>query len=115
LKFKEVERLWATVPIYPGMVEVNSSSSSTGNQARIDRDYKSDAPLAEIKRFYLEKLSPAGWRFISERELKHRGRFRGERLLEFRHAEYDLDIKYSGARSTELGSDYSITISWHGS
>ncbi len=110
-KLKEIGQLWATVPIYPGMVEASTSSSSEG-EVWIDRNYKSDAPFDEVRRFYTEKLTHAGWQVVGDTEVKDRGRFRGERLVEFRKGEYELDLQYAGERKAEIGWDYSIDITW---
>ncbi len=109
-KLKEVEGVWATLPAHPGMAEVDRSVSSSGARVWVERNYRSDAPFNDIKRFYTEKLAPAGWRFVGERELKDRGRFRGERLLEFHKDGFELDVQYSGARKRDLGWDYSIDV-----
>jgi len=42
--------------------------------------------------------------------VKDRGRFRGERLLEFRKDDFELDVQYAGGRKADLGWDYSIGI-----
>ncbi len=110
-KLKEIEQLWTTVPIYPGMVEVSYSSPSEGEMT-IDRNYKSDAPFNEVRRFYTEKLTHAGWQVVGDTEVKDRGRFRGERLVEFRKGEYELDLQYAGQRKADFGWDYSIDITW---
>jgi hypothetical protein len=112
-KFREIERLWQMIPTYSGLVEVDGSSLSKDSEARLSKEYKSNAPFDDVKRFYLEKLGEKGWQFIEESELKDRGRLRGERLLEFRQGEYNLSVRYAGERDRELGYDYLITVGWH--
>ncbi|MDQ3652369.1 MAG: hypothetical protein M3458_19270 [Acidobacteriota bacterium] len=109
-KLKAVEGVWATLPIYPGMIEVNNSSSSYDDRVWVEKNYKSDAPFDDLKRFYTEKLTQSGWQFVGERELKDRGRFRGEQLLEFRKGSFEIDLQYAGTRKADLGWDYSIDI-----
>ncbi len=109
-KLKAVEGIWATVPIYPGSVEVDSSLSSYDDRVWVKKNYQSDAPFDDVKRFYTETLIRNGWQFIGERELKDRGRFKGEQLLEFRKGGFELDVQYAGARKADLGWDYSIDI-----
>jgi len=109
-KLKEVEGVWATLPVHPGMIEVDSSVSSDDGRVWIEKNYKSDAPFDDVKRFYTETLARAGWQLVGEREVKDRGRFRGERLLEFRKDDFELDVQYAGGRKADLGWDYSIDI-----
>ena len=98
IKLREIEHLWQSVPIYPGMVEVNRSSSSSGSEARVSRRYQSDAYFAEVRRLYLEQLAQAGWQLVAHREVKDRGRIRVEREFDFRRGEFYLDMRYAGAR-----------------
>ncbi len=109
-KLKAVEGVWATLPIYPGTVEVDSSRSSYDDRVWVEKNYKSDATFDDLKRFYIGTLSRAGWQFVGERELKDRGRFRGEQLLEFRKGGFELDLQYAGTRKADLGWDYSIDV-----
>ncbi len=109
-KLKEVEGMWAALPVYPGMVEVNSSVSSDDGRVWVEKNYKSDASFGEVRRFYTETLSRAGWQLVGEREVKDRGRFRGERLLEFQKDGFEFDLQYAGGRKADLGWDYSIDI-----
>jgi hypothetical protein len=109
-KLKEVEGVWAALPVYPGMVEVDSSVSSDDDRVWVEKNYKSDASFSEVRRFYTETLARAGWRLTDEREVKDRGRFRGERLLEFRKDDFEIDVQYAGGRKADLGWDYSIDI-----
>ncbi len=109
-KLKDVEGVWATLPIQPGMVEVDSSVSSYDGRVWVEKNYKSDASFDDVKRFYTETLARAGWQLVGEREVKDRGRFRGERLLEFHRDDFELDVQYAGDRKADLGWDYSIDI-----
>ena len=106
-KLKEIERLWQSVPVHPGMVEVKGSSSS-GRE--VTKKYRSTAQFADVKGFYMEKLPRAGWKFVQDKELKHYGIFKGERLLAFRQGEYQLNVKFNGDRKAELVSDYLMSV-----
>ncbi len=112
-KLREIERLWTGIPVYPGLVEVNRSSSSSGGEALVSRHYQSDAPFDEVRSFYVEQLGGQGWRLVDDREVKDRGRIRGERQVEFRRGEFYIDIRYSGARRDELGWTYAIDVEWY--
>ncbi len=109
-KLKEIERLLGAVPTHPDMAEIDNSSSTSGAQAGVTKRYKSSTPFTDVKGFYTEKLPPKGWKFVEDKELKHYGMFKGERLLEFQQGEYQLNIKYNGDRKVELGSDYLIWV-----
>jgi len=109
-KLKAVEGVWATLPTYPGTVEVDSSRSSYEGRVWVEKNYQSDAPFDDLKRFYTDNLTQSGWQFVGERELKDRGRFRGEQLLEFRKGGFELDLQYAGTRKADLGWDYSIDV-----
>ena len=109
-KLREVEGVWATLPIYSGMVEVDRSVSSYDARVWVEKNYKSDASFDDVKRFYTEALARAGWQLTGEREVKDRGRFRGERLLEFRKDGFELDVQYAGGRKADFGWDYSIDV-----
>ncbi len=106
---KELEVLLQQVPIFPGMVEVNGDSSSL-DIIEEGRRYKSEASFADVKRFYVEQLNNAGWQFVEDREIKNRGRIKGERQLEFRRGSYQLRIRYAGERAGNVGWDYTIKV-----
>lgn len=99
-------RLLSAVPIYPGMVEVDSAFTIEAEGKR----FNSDASFAEVKRFYVKRLTKDGWQFVADSEVKDRGRIRGERRLEFRQGVYQLSIRYAGERAKELGWDYTIKV-----
>ncbi len=112
-KLREIEQVWQTVPIYPGLVEVDQSSLSSGSEALVSKQYRSDASFGEVRRFYVEQLGGQGWRLVDDREVKDRGRNRGERQVEFRRGEFYLDVRYAGARRVELGWTYAIDVKWY--
>jgi hypothetical protein len=109
---KKIESLWAELPIHTSFREVKPPSLATDGSPRFNARYKAAAPYDEVRRFYTEEFAKSGWQFIRERELKDRGRIKGERLLEFQKNGYELDVKYSGEREGELGWAYQIELSW---
>lgn len=110
-KYKEIEQLWRDLPIYPGMVEIGSSSNSVAQKASIDKTFKSDTPYDEVKQYYLNKLRDQGWLFDQERQLTNWGRDQGGRHLKFRNGERDLTIEYAG--TADFGWNYGIGIYWY--
>lgn len=112
-KFREIEQLWQTVPIYPGMVEVDRSSTSSSSEVIVSRKYQSDASFNEVRNFYVAQLVGDGWQLVDDREVKDRGRIRGERQIEFRRGEFYIDVRYAGARQAELGWSYAIDVEWY--
>ena len=112
-KLREIEQIWQTLPIYPSMVEVDRSSSSASSEALVSRQYQSDASFEDVRRFYVEQLARDGWQLVADREVKDRGRIRGERQIDFRRGEFYLDILYAGARRAELGWTYAIEVEWY--
>ncbi len=108
---KAVEALWATLPVHASFSEVKKPSFSPDGGPRFSARYTASSPYDEVRRFYINEFARSGWQFIRERELKDRGRVKGERLLEFRKSKYELDIKYSGERERELGWENHIELS----
>ena len=98
-----------SVPVYPGWSrtqETRGFSRGTADAAK----YTSDASFDDVSRFYTERLPRNGWRLVAAREVKDRGRIRGERLLQFRRGGYELYIKNAGERADELGWDYALEV-----
>lgn len=112
-KLRELEQILEAVPVYPGMVEVDRSSSLSVDDVHASREYRSSDTFNDVKRFYREKLPQDGWQFVEDREVKDRGRIKRERLLEFRRGKYHIDIKYAGERVAELGWTYSVSVGWY--
>lgn len=111
IKIEETKRVWQTIPIYSGMTETAQNTIPEGSPLVIAKTYKSDANLADVQQFYVQQLAPAGWHFLEEREVKDRGRIRGEQLLEFTQGNYRLTIEFAGERQADLGWDYAIELS----
>lgn len=98
-----------SVPVYPGWSrtqETRGFSRGTEEAAK----YTSDASFDDVSRFYTERLPRDGWQLVAAREVKDRGRIRGERLLQFRRDGYELSIKSAGERADDLGWDYALEV-----
>ncbi len=91
---------------------VKPPSLAPDGSPQFNAGYTATASDDEVRRFYIEEFARSGWQSIRERELKDRGRTKGERLIEFQKNEYELDIKYAGEREMELGWAYQIELSW---
>jgi hypothetical protein len=110
LKIAETKRLWQTIPIYSGMSETGNNTAPADSPLVITKTYKSDAEFADVQKFYVERLAPAGWQFVGASEVKHKGRIRGERLLEFTQGSHRLIIQFAGQLRADLGWDYAIEL-----
>ena len=61
-KMKEAEKLWSEVPVHPALSpNGNTYRISKPETAYISGHYKSAIGYEELKQFYVEKLSAAGW------------------------------------------------------
>ena len=111
-KTAEIKLVWSKLPLYPGMIEVSSSSASGFDKAYIAKNFRSPADYEEVKQFYAEHLTKEGWQLSKERKLKaFWGGLSGEIEVEFRRGEYDLTIDYA-PEDKHFGWNYGITISW---
>ncbi len=70
-KIEERERLLQEVPTYPGMVEVGRAPSSP-DAVEEGRRYKSEASFANVKRFYIERLTAVFIRVKRGRDISPR-------------------------------------------
>ena len=110
-RLTEVKRIWSTFPLYPGMVEVDSSTSSGFGKAFISRGFRNRTNYDDVKRFYIERLTKDGWHLTEERSLKDWDRDLGGRELTFRRGDYEASIEYAGEMA-DYGWDYGIGIGW---
>jgi hypothetical protein len=110
-KLGEIKAIWETLPLYPGIVEVNHSASSGFGRAFMSKSFRSEASYNDIKSFYSEYLIRAGWQLVGERPLKDWNKDLGGQLLEFRKGEFYLSIQYAGKKA-DYGWDYAIGVSW---
>lgn len=111
-KSDEMEKLYAAMPIFPGMAEVDTSRSSSGRKAHVSRVFNSDAPYEVVKSFYMSQLTERGWTVESERQLTSWGDSAGGHELKFSKGEYMFTLEYSGEKAS-AGWDYAIGIYWY--
>lgn len=110
-KLNEIKTIWATIPLYPRMTEVNHSASSGFRRAFMSKSFRSEASYNDIKRFYSDHLVQAGWKLVTEEPLKDWDKDLGGQVLEFRKGEYQLSIQYSGEKA-DYGWQYGIDVRW---
>lgn len=110
-RFKEVQRLYKTIPLYPGSVEVDRSSASKDRVVRVGKSYKSDANYDALKRHYAEKLKQLGWQFVEEKPVDDWGKDLGGREINFRSGEYYMVMQYAGAKAN-YGWNYTLSVGW---
>ncbi len=109
-KYKEVESLWKTIPVYAGWREVKTGTTSTTAETEIIKKYESNAGLADVEQFYRNQLPSSGWEQVDDRSIKDRGRIRGEQILVFQKENFWLTIEFAGTRSAELGWDFAVRL-----
>jgi hypothetical protein len=109
----EVRTIWSTLPIYPGMVEVEGGSIMAGfDKAYISKHFKSPSRYQDVKTFYENDLNKKGWHLTNERELKtFSGELSGAMEIEFRKGEYELVIDYA-PENMDYGWNYGISVGW---
>jgi len=78
--------------------------------ASLSSSFKSDAPLDDVRRFYVEKLASDGWKLAGDRKLTEWGGDVGGHLLEFRRGEYRITIEKGGSNNDDW--DYGINFRW---
>jgi hypothetical protein len=109
-KINEINLLMDSVPLYPSKTLIDQNTDSYSNGASVTKTFKSDVGYTEIKQFYLDELADEGWQFVAEKDVKHRGRIRNQRALEFQKDNFALTIQFAGDRSQELGWDYAVKV-----
>jgi hypothetical protein len=113
LKLKEVEKLFAALPIHRSFRETWSGSMSKSMLASLGKHYRSDARYEEIREFYVTALVPAGWLLTKERPLKVWSKDYGGRQLTFTKEQYSVVIEYSGEKAIDPDWNYGIDVGWH--
>ena len=111
-RLEEVKGIWAAFPLYPGMVEVNNSTSSGFGKAFMSKSFRSGAGYDDVKRFYLERLGQDGWSFSGERNLKGITSDLGGREMKFHRGDYEVTIEYATEKA-DYGWQYGIGIGWN--
>ena len=94
-KYKEMQQLYATLPVYPNSHESSDFGGSHGSFAYYGKYYEADLNYEELKRFYLEKLPSLGWEFDTEEEFSMSwfGKNEGKEL-NFLRGEYKVSVAY---------------------
>ena len=110
-KLEEIKSIWARLPLYPGMQETDSSTTSGYGKALVSKKFRSDAQYEDVKRFYIERLEPDGWKIDGEKQLKDIGSDFGGYEIRFRKGDIALAIEYAGPRAN-YGWQYGIGVSW---
>ena len=110
-KLKEVENLWASLPIPAGFEETWRGSTSKSMLASVSRHYKSDARYDDVKSFYVTRLIPEGWHLSKEEALKD-WLGGGGRQLTFTKEEYSVVIEYEGEKAIDPDWNYAIGVGW---
>ena len=110
-KLEETKKIWTAFPIYPGMRESYSSTTSGFGKVLISKHFQSKARYEEVRRFYLDRLTQDGWKLSSEKQLKDWGSDFGGQELHFRKADFHIAIEYAGERA-DYGWDYGISAGW---
>jgi hypothetical protein len=110
-RLNEVKQIWAAFPIFPGMVEVNTFEASGFGKAFISKQFKSNASYADVRQFYVDRLTKTGWELARERNLKDWTEDLGGRQLTFSKREHEITIEFAGERA-EKGWEYGIGIGW---
>src|SRR6185436_4981182 len=110
-KLEETKTIWAGIPVYPGMREISSSTTSGFGKVLISRNFQSEASYDYVRRFYLDRLTGDGWNLTSEKQLKSWGNDFGGKELYFRKSDFHIAIEYAGERAN-YGWDYGISAGW---
>jgi hypothetical protein len=112
-KLKDVEAIYAQLPIYPGFQEVSHSADSKGVLASSGKSFKSAAKYDDVRSFYSNKLSASGWQLANERNMRDWFQDFGGRQLTFRKGQYSIVIEYRGDKEPNPDWNYAIDIDWH--
>lgn len=110
-KLEEVKSVWARLPSYPGMQETHSQTTSGGGKAMISKTFRSDARYDDVRRFYVERLEPDGWKIYDDKQIKNWGSDFGGHEIRFRKSDLSIVIEYSGEKA-DFGWQYGIAVSW---
>lgn len=110
-KLQEVRSVWARLPSYPGMQEIDSKTESGYGKALVSKKFRSDARYDEVRRFYVESLGRDGWEIYGEKQLKGFGSNFGGYEIRFLKSDLSIVIEYAGDKA-DYGWQYGIAVSW---
>jgi hypothetical protein len=112
-KLKEVEAIFAQLPIYPDFQEVAHSTDSKDAMVRSGKSFRSAAKYDDVRSFYSNKLFASGWQLARERNMTDWFRDFGGRQLTFRKGQYSIVIEYRGDKEPNPDWNYGIDIERH--
>lgn len=110
-KLYEVRQLNAQLPSPPDFKETGSDFMSKAELAQQGKYFSSKSKYEEVKSFFVQHLTPAGWTVVEDRSMTDWGRDLGGRQLKFRKGEYWIVIEYAGERATDQW-DYAVAVEW---
>jgi hypothetical protein len=108
----QINNLFDEIPVHPGKTELQAQTKKEVSGTAVVRKYRSNVSFEETRSFYLDRLPGSGWQFTEERELKDRGRHRGERVVEFQKGGFVLSVQFAGNRRESLGWDYAVRLAF---
>ena len=110
-RLEEIKAVWARLPTYSGLQEIDSSTTSGGGKAMVSKKYRSEARYDDVKRFYVEYLIPDGWTMVSEKKIVDIGTDFGGYHIEFRKGDLSLGLEYAGEKAN-YEWQYAIAVNW---
>ena len=111
-KYKEMQQMYSTLPLYPGSEEVHSGGGSKGFLAYVSRYYRASLSYDQLKQFYLEKMQGSGWKLADEK--KSSTSWFGDdggKELEFIKGDYKVSVEHA-TKERNIGWDYAIMFEW---
>lgn len=114
VKFKHVQQLSSTLPIYPDFHDTGGGNAySKSMVASIHKHYRSNARFDDVKRFYATQLKQTGWLLTKERTLKDGwSQDLGGRELRFEKGQYSIAIEYIGDKAVNPDWEYAVSVAW---
>ena len=112
-KLREVDAIFAQLPIYPDFQEVAHNADSKDASVRSGKSFRSAGKYDDVRSFYSGKLSTSGWQLAKERNMTDWFRDFGGRQLTFRKGQYSIVIEYRGDKEPNPDWNYAIDIEWH--
>ena len=110
-KLLEVRQTFLTLPLPPDFTETDSSFQSKAELALVTKYFKSPAPVDEVKEFYDQRLTAAGWTLVKDRPVTDWFRDLGGRQLTFRKQQNSVIVEYAGKAANDQWN-YAISVKW---
>ena len=112
LKLKELQQLAAETKVFPGFLEIASSSSSRAIDAGVYKSYRSSADFERVREFYRDTLNQNGWRLSQEKVRQSpSGDYDGSELV-FQKKDLQIVIEYTGNDLSSAQWNYSVNFVW---